>query len=101
MTDDKLDVSKEVQLQIHLDEKTAEGVYSNLALINHNEMEFTIDFLYVQPQAPKATVRARVITNPVHMKRLLMAMQENLRRYEQRFGEIRIALLPQPKGQYN
>jgi hypothetical protein len=93
---------KEVQLKIQMDEKTGEGVYSNLALINHNDMEFTLDFLYVQPQAPKATVRARVITNPVHMKRFMMALQENIRRFEQRHGEIPVAQAPTlPSGQYN
>ena len=93
---------KEVGLQIQLDDKMAEGVYSNLALINHTDMDFTIDFLYVQPQAPKATVRARVITSPVHMKRFLMALQENVRRYEQRHGEISLnPVQVTPKGTYN
>jgi hypothetical protein len=99
----KKDAPKEVGLQIHLDEKVAEGVYTNLALINHTDMDFTIDFLYVQPQAPKAIVRSRVITSPVHMKRFMLALQENVRRYEQRHGEIGIAAPAEvtPKGTYN
>lgn len=93
---------QQVGLQIQLDEKVAEGVYTNLALINHTDMDFTIDFLYVQPQGPKASVRSRVITSPVHMKRFLLALQENLRRYEQRHGEIKVAASPvSPKGTYN
>ena len=99
----KKDAPKEVGLQIHLDEKIAEGVYTNLALINHTDMDFTIDFLYVQPQAPKAIVRSRVITSPVHMKRFMLALQENVRRYEQRHGEIGTAAPAEvtPKGTYN
>ncbi len=93
---------KEMKLQISMDDKTGEGVYSNLALINHNDMEFTIDFLYVQPQAAKATVRSRVITSPVHMKRFAQALQENIRRYEERFGEINVGPAPaNPKGTWN
>ncbi len=79
---------KHVQIQIQLDDETAQGLYVNLALVNHNETEFTIDVMYLQPQQPKAKVRARIISSPKHTKRLLMALQENLRRYEERFGAI-------------
>ena len=83
-----------VQLQIQLDEETAQGTYVNMAMVNHTETEFTLDMLYVQPQQPKAKVRARLITNPKHMKRLVLAMQEQIARYEQRFGTIDILRFP-------
>ena len=79
---------KKVQIQIQLDEETAQGIYANLALVNHTETEFTLDFMYLQPQQPKAKVRARIISNPKHAKRVLNALQENMRRFEERFGEI-------------
>src|SRR4051812_20212188 len=78
----------EMQLQIQLDDDVANGQYVNMALVNHTETEFTLDFIYVQPQQPKARVRSRIITNPKHMKRLLMAMQDNLQKYEAKFGTI-------------
>lgn len=78
----------DVQLQIQLDEDVANGQYSNMALVNHTETEFTLDFIYVQPQQPKAKVRSRIITSPKHMKRLLLALQDNLARYEARFGPV-------------
>ena len=78
----------EIQLQIQLDEDIALGHYCNMALVNHTETEFTLDFIYVQPQQPKAKVRSRIITNPKHMKRLLLAMQDNLAKFEARFGTI-------------
>lgn len=83
-----------IQLQIQLDEDTAQGVYVNMAMVNHTETEFTIDLMYVQPQQPKAKVRSRVITSPKHMKRLLLAMQEQVQRYEQRFGAIDVLRFP-------
>lgn len=102
MSEERKDAPKEVGLQIQLDDKTAEGVYANLALINHTDMDFTIDFLYVQPQAPKAIVRSRVITSHIHMKRFLLALQENVKRYEQRHGEIQVnPAQASPKGTYN
>jgi len=56
--------------------------------VNHTETEFTIDVMYLQPQQPRAKVRTRIISSPKHTKRLLTALQENVRRYEERFGAI-------------
>lgn len=78
----------EVKLQIVLDEETAQGTYVNLATVTHSETEFTLDFIYVQPTQPRAKVRARIITSPKHAKRLLHALQENVRRYEEQHGAI-------------
>ena len=77
-----------IQIQIELDAETAQGMYVNMAMVNHSEGEFTMDFIYVQPQQPKAKVRARVITNPKHMKRLLMAAQDAVAQFEKKFGAI-------------
>lgn len=79
-----------VRLQIQIDDDVAQGIYTNLALVNHTPTEFTIDAIYVQPQQPKAKVRARLISSPQHTKRLLLALEENVRRYEERHGKIDI-----------
>ena len=79
---------QEIKLEIQLDEETAQGVYANLAVVNHSDAEFTLDFIFVQPQASRAKVRSRVITSPRHIKRLLLALEDNVRKYEQKFGPI-------------
>jgi hypothetical protein len=76
------------RLQLHVGENVAQGVYSNLVLINHTENEFILDFAFFAPGAPAARVGARVVSSPRHTKRLLKALQKNLDRYEERFGEI-------------
>ena len=83
--------AQQVQIQLQIDDAIANGAYVNMALLNHNETEFTIDFIYVQPQAPKAVVRARVINSPKHMKRFLLALQDNVARYEAQFGKIDVS----------
>ena len=93
MSDVKLPKSAEVQLEIQIDEEIAQGVYANLAVVNHTDTEFVLDFIYVQPQTPRAKVRSRVVTSPKHFKRLLQAWQENLRIYEERFGPVEPAVL--------
>lgn len=77
-----------MQLQVQMSEEVSNGQYSNLVLVNHTDSEFVLDFLYVQPQQPLARVRSRIITGPRHAKRLLKALQENVQRYEARFGTI-------------
>lgn len=84
--------TKEVKLEIQLDEETAQGVYSNLVAVNHSDTEFALDFIFVQPQAPRARVRSRVIISPRHAKRLLLALQENLAHYERAFGPVEPAV---------
>ena len=76
------------QLQIEIDENVARGTYTNLALITHSETEMLIDFLFLQPQTPKTKVLTRIVTSPVHAKRFLAALQDNIAKYEARFGTI-------------
>ncbi|WP_457615475.1 DUF3467 domain-containing protein [Lutibacter sp.] len=80
---------KEGQLNIELDDKTAEGIYSNLAIINHSVSEFIVDFISIMPGQPKAKVKSRIILTPQHAKRLVKALAENVNRFEQSHGEIK------------
>lgn len=73
---------------IELDEKIAEGTYSNLAIINHSDTEFVVDFVNIMPGVPKAKVKSRIILTPQHAKRLLRALQDNIGKFEASNGEI-------------
>lgn len=86
---------QQVQLQIEIDPATANGAFVNLAMVNHTETEFTLDLMYLQPQAPRAVVRSRAIMTPKHMKRLLLALQDNVGKYEAVFGQIDVSNAPQ------
>ena len=85
------------QLQIEMDEPTAQGAYVNFAIVGHTETEFTVDFVFLQPQQPKGRVRARIITAPSHAKRLLMALDANIKKFEKSFGPIKAAQQPEKK----
>jgi len=78
------------KLQVQIDDDVAQGLYSNLVLLNHAENEFLLDFAFIDPSNGRAKVRTRVISSPRHTKRLLVALQKNLERYEERFGRIDI-----------
>jgi hypothetical protein len=77
------------QINIELDEAMAEGIYSNLAIINHSASEFVLDFVCIMPGTPKARVKSRIVLTPQHAKRLLKAMGENIHRFEAANGEIK------------
>jgi hypothetical protein len=79
---------KEQKINIELDEATADGVYSNLAIINHSVSEFVVDFITLMPGAPKARVKSRIILTPEHAKRFQKALTDNIKRFEAAHGEI-------------
>lgn len=98
--------NNENQLNIELSEEIAEGTYSNLAIITHSPSEFVIDFIKIMPGVPKARVKSRILLTPQHAKRLMIALSENVMKYEQLHGKIKEAELNAlplnfggPKGQ--
>ncbi len=68
------------------------GVYANNMIVTHSREEFVMDFLMVAP--PAGAVNARVIVSPGHMKRMLAALQDNISKYEKKFGKIETAEEP-------
>jgi len=89
MAEDKKNKQKQGQINIELDEKIAEGTYSNLAIINHSVSEFVLDFVSIMPGTPKSKVKSRIILTPQHAKRLVKALNENVKRFENAHGEIK------------
>ena len=77
------------QINIELSEEIAEGIYSNLAMIAHSNSEFVIDFIRLMPGVPKAKVKSRIVITPEHAKRFLMALKDNIDKYETSFGPIK------------
>ena len=79
---------KNGQLQIEVKPETAHGIYSNLAVVTHSPNEFVLDCVSMLPGMPKAEVVSRIILVPEHAKRLLFALQDNVKKYEENFGPI-------------
>jgi hypothetical protein len=76
------------QLNIEISEEMAEGSYANLAIITHSHAEFVVDFVNVMPGTPKSKVKSRIILTPMHAKKLMKALVENIDRYELANGSI-------------
>ncbi len=80
---------QEQKIEINIKEEIAHGIYSNLAIITHSNVEFIVDFVSVMPGIQKGEVRSRIILTPQNAKRLLNALGDNLRKFEEQNGEIK------------
>ena len=78
------------QINIELSAEVAEGTYSNLAVITHSNTEFILDFICLMPGVPKASVKSRIILTPEHAKRFMMALEDNIEKFEALHGRIKI-----------
>lgn len=84
-------MDNEKGLSIELKQDVAKGSYSNLAIITHSRSEFIIDFATMLPGLPKPEVTNRIIMTPEHAKRLFLALQDNISKYEAQNGQITLS----------
>ena len=80
------------KINIKINDDIAKGTYANMMMVSHTQEEFILDFMNVFP--PNGVVSARVITSPGHLKRLIAALADNLKKYESQFGTIQAANAP-------
>jgi len=84
--------NQQLQQEIKIADNIPGAEYANLMHISHNKEEFHLMFSNLMNGSGR--VVSKIITNPAHYKRIIMAMNENLKKYEERFGEIKEAELP-------
>ena len=80
---------KTQQINIELDEKVSSGEYSNFVVVTHSPAEFVMDFTRLLPGVPKAKIHSRIIMAPPHAKAFMMALKDNLVKFEGKHGEIK------------
>jgi hypothetical protein len=78
------------EIKIEIGEQEADGVYSNFVIVTHTDSEFILDFARLLPGKPKAKIHSRVIMNPRNCKLFLAALQDNLNKYESKFGKVSV-----------
>ncbi len=86
------------QIQMELREAEAEGIYANLVMVGHSPSEIIFDFARLLPGTPKARVHARIVMTPQNAKSLAKALEDNLKKYEEKFGEIKVVGVPEEKN---
>jgi hypothetical protein len=73
-------------VNIKVEDQVLRGAYSNLMFASHTKEEFVMDFMSVF--GPQGIEVAKVITSPGHFKRIVAALNDNLKKYEDQFGKI-------------
>ncbi|NCP17038.1 DUF3467 domain-containing protein [Candidatus Kuenenbacteria bacterium CG_4_9_14_3_um_filter_39_14] len=86
------------QMQIKIPDEILKGVYANAMQVAHSREEFILDFLNLSPHMGAGIVSSRVIMSPGHLKRVIAALTENLKKYEEKFGKIEEAEAPEEIG---
>ena len=81
---------KNKQLKIEIDENIGQGEYVNFAIVTHTPAEFVMDFIRILPGLTKSKVKSRLVISPMHAKTFLNALQDNIEKYEKKFGEIKV-----------
>ena len=92
---------KQHQIKIELDDNVGQGEYVNLAIVTHSPAEFVMDFIRVLPGMNKSKVKSRIIMAPMHEKTLMMALKDNINKYENKFGEIKVTKGKGPAPNFN
>ncbi len=83
------------EIKIKIRDEQMKGSYANFMKVSHSKEEFVLDFGNLVP--PRGIITSRIITSPGHLKRIVGALQKNLKLYEEKFGKIEEAKIPQKR----
>jgi hypothetical protein len=70
------------------------AIYSNAVVVSHTSNEIVLDFTQIMPNDPRARVQQRIVMTPVGAKLFLNALEENLGRFEKKYGEVNLPPKP-------
>jgi len=71
------------------------ATYSNAVVIAQTMSEIIFDFVQVTPTDQRARVQSRIVMTPSNAKLLLRALEQNLAKFEEKHGEIKVPAQPQ------
>ena len=74
------------QVQIKASDEKLAGSYANMMQVSHTREEFVLDFVNLLP--PSGQLVSRILLSPAHAKRILAALEDNIKKYEAQFNKI-------------
>jgi hypothetical protein len=84
------DEQKQRQIKVNIPKEISDGIYSNVLFVNFNNAEFVLDFARIMPAVSEAKIHARIVLTPQHCKRFMRLLEDNVGKYEEKYGEIPI-----------
>lgn len=70
--------------------KDPSATYSNTVMISHTGNEFILDFIQIMPNDNRARVQKRIVMTPTHAKMFLNALEDNVKKFEDKHGELNL-----------
>lgn len=91
-------MDQQQNINIKIPDDVLKGTYSNNMFVSHTKEEFILDFTNITffPPPGQGIATAKIITNPGHFKRMVAALTDNLKKYEEQFGKIEDQLPKNP-----
>jgi len=80
--------SPETQPRLQLDDTGAVTRYANFFLVTAGAEEMVMLFGIRSGDGSRAKIEERIVVTPANAKRILLAMSQTLKRYEDAFGTI-------------
>ncbi len=80
--------------QIQIQDSMPGGEYTNLMNVGYSKEEFLLTFANIFP--PSGKVVAKILTNPGHLKRMIKALEDSIKKYEAQFN-VKIEEAEAPK----
>ncbi|BBM89253.1 hypothetical protein COTS27_00948 [Spirochaetota bacterium] len=84
-------MNEEKKIQLQGSNEIAKGNFSNISIINHDASSFVMDFAYLPPGMTKGSLSSRIIMTPSDLKQFYFTLNDNIQKYEKRFGKIQIS----------
>ncbi|MFC1612859.1 DUF3467 domain-containing protein [Patescibacteria group bacterium] len=81
--------NQQQQKKINIADNIPGAEYSNMIQVGHNRDEIQMVFFTLMP--PSGRVTGKIITTPGHFKRMAKLMSDTIKKYEEKFGEIKEA----------
>lgn len=78
------------QINLELPDEVFEGTYANIVIVMSSPAEFVLDFARIVPGKPKAKIKSRIIIPPQTAKKMVKILEDRIKDYENRFGDIKI-----------
>ncbi len=95
MENEQHPVTNNQSQKIQIEDNFVGGEYANGMQVTHTKEEFLITFLNIV--SPRGRVSSKIISGPGHVKRMIATLQDNLRKYEDKFGAVEAAENPKDK----
>ena len=83
---------EQIEVKVVVADDARAGNYSNFVRIQHTAMDFRFDFAKAITDEHTLHIFSRIFMSPIHAKMFYKALEDNLHKYEEQFGQISLTV---------